>query len=334
MRRKQVLTAILTAFLCISSTIWAACPSADLSGDCKVNFDDFAILASEWLTTYDAIDLTDMSSQWLDVWPACPSADLSGDCKVNLDDYAILASGWLTTYDADDLADMTFQWLDNWSFITTWDTSLGDGTTVALALAGTVDAKIDWGDGTVEFVTYSGPTHNYGDDGIYTVSVTGSVTAYNSFSYGGVASNRAKLISVDSWGQLGFTSMYRAYYNCTNLGSVPPTSDGIEAVADMGWMFYDASAFNSDIGGWDTSGVADMSLMFVRASAFNSDIGGWDTSSVTDMDYMFYDADSFNRDLSGWCVTLIPSEPTDFDTGASSWILPNSRPDWGAACPP
>jgi len=28
---------------------FAACPSADLTGDCKVNFDDFAIMASQWL---------------------------------------------------------------------------------------------------------------------------------------------------------------------------------------------------------------------------------------------------------------------------------------------
>jgi hypothetical protein len=49
------------------------------------------------------------------------------------------------------------------------------------------------------------------------------------------------------------------------------------------------------------------------------------------MDTMFSDATSFNQDLSGWCVPTIPSLPTDFDTGASSWVLP--RPVWGT-CPP
>ena len=91
------------------------------------------------------------------VLAACPSADFSGDCKVNLDDFALLASGWLTTYDADDLADMGFQWLDNGAFITTWNTRLRTGTTVTLALADTVDAVIDWGDGTISTVTTSGP---------------------------------------------------------------------------------------------------------------------------------------------------------------------------------
>lgn len=53
--------------------------------------------------------------------------------------------------------------------------------TVTLALAGTVDAMIDWGDGSpVEYVRSPGPlVHDYDVDGIYTVSVTGNVTAYN-----------------------------------------------------------------------------------------------------------------------------------------------------------
>ena len=95
------------------------------------------------------------------------------------------------------------------------------------------------------------------------------------------------------------------------------------------------SSFNGAIGGWDTFSVIDMSLMFGGASAFNQDIGGWDTSSVTDMGGMFAHASSFNQDLSGWCVTNIPFEPIysdgmvtiGFDTGATSWTLP--QPVWG-----
>jgi surface protein len=80
------------------------------------------------------------------------------------------------------------------AFVTTWDTSLAVGTTVYLALAGTVDAAIDWGDGTVQTVTTGGPFlwHDYGTDGIYTVSVTGTVTAYNSYDNGGWKSGQSK----------------------------------------------------------------------------------------------------------------------------------------------
>lgn len=41
---------IVTAILCIGSPLWAACPSADLTRDCKVTLEDFAIMASQWLT--------------------------------------------------------------------------------------------------------------------------------------------------------------------------------------------------------------------------------------------------------------------------------------------
>ena len=152
--------------------------------------------------------------------------------------------------------------------------------------------------------------------------------------------------------------MYRAFDQCSNLVSVPTTSDGIEAVTNMGLMFYHADLFNENIGNWDTSSVTNMHGMFENAYVFNQDIGGWDTSNVTDMGYiflyayafnqdisgwdtsnvtimygMFYRASKFNQDLSGWCVTNITSEPTGFDEYATSWTLPDSRPVWGT-CPP
>ena len=79
-----------------------------------------------------------------------------------------------------------------------------------------------------------------------------------------------------------------------------------------------------------TSDVTDMSAMFESATAFNQDIGSWDVSSVTDMSGMFYNAQAFNQALSGWCVSNITTEPSNFDTSATSWTL--ARPAWGT-CP-
>ncbi len=248
---------------------------------------------------------------------ACPRADANGDCKVNLEDFAIMASEWLIDESSS-------------PFVTTWNTNFGTGTTVTLALAGTVDATIYWGESNVETVTTPGPhVHDYGVDGTYTVSVTGSVGAYNSYDNGGVASERAKLISVDSWGQLGFTDMNFAFYDCDNLVSVPGTSDGIEAVTDMGYMFRYASSFNETIGGWDTSNVTSMRGMFDHALSFNGNIGGWDTSNVTDMTAMFWSASSFNQPLGGWDTSSVTHmgfmfyQASSFNQDLSGWVTSN-----------
>jgi surface protein len=212
--------------------------------------------------------------------------------------------------------------------MTTWDTSLGTGTTVTLGLAGTVDATIDWRDGTITDVNAPGPhVHDYGSDGVYSVFVTGTVTAYNSLDHGGSTSERAKLISVNTWGRVGFTSMHNAFNYCTNLVSVPSDidDDDLDAVTDMSRMFMLASSFNKTLIYWNTSNVTDMSAMFYGASSFNQPIDTWDTSNVTSMYWMFYGASSFNVYLTLWDTSrvedmnLMFANATAFNGDISTW---------------
>ena len=65
MKRNHLSPAILMAILCISGTVWAVCPSVDLSGDCFVDLDDYLLLASQWLMAYDYDSLTGFTEQWL-----------------------------------------------------------------------------------------------------------------------------------------------------------------------------------------------------------------------------------------------------------------------------
>ena len=197
---------------------------------------------------------------------------------------------------------------DNWHFIlsfnTTWDTSLGDGTTVTLALAGEVDASIFWREGVITQVTDPGPhIHDYGVNGIYTVAVFGTATAYNSLINGGDSGERAKLISVDSWGDLGFTNLDYGFSHATNLQFVPNNTNGIENVTSMAGMFQYVSVFNGDIANWNTGNVTDMSSMFEGCISFNQDIGGWHTANVINMENMFYGATSFNQNIGGWDIS-------------------------------
>jgi surface protein len=85
-------------------------------------------------------------------------------------------------------------------------------------------------------------------------------------------------------------------------------------------MFSGATAFNSDISGWNTSSVTDMGGMFEGASAFDADISGWDTSSVTDMLGMF-------RDASAWLASYVRVDgSSSVDGPPSAWARSSPWP--------
>jgi len=146
-----------------------------------------------------------------------------------------------------------------------------------------------------------------------------------------IGSNTTFNQDIGNWDVSNVTNMNAMFFNAVSFNQNIGIWD-VSNVTDMNTMFVSATAFNQDIGNWNTSNVTDMSGMFFNATAFNQDIGSWDTSNVTNMSSMFGGAVSFNQNLSGWCVTNIASQPTDFDNGATAWVLANSRPVWGT-CP-
>ena len=85
------------------------------------------------------------------------------------------------------------------------------------------------------------------------------------------------------------------------------------SATNMRGLFTKVTAFNQDISNWDTSSVTDMGYMFFRASAFNRDIDSWDTSSVVNMDYMFNEASAFNQDIDSWDTSSVVDMQFMFD---------------------
>lgn len=210
------------------------------------------------------------------------------------------------------------------------------------------DLTIDWGDSTATTPFSSPrsnvcPTHTYTAAGTYHVSISGTLlTDFGSLQ---IAVNSA-LVSADSWGTLGLTSLVGAFRSATGLTAVPAhLPANVTNVASMlsatgafnqdisGWdisrvtnlaSMFRSSRFNGDISRWDTSSVTNMSSMFVGAG-FNQDISRWDTSRVTNMSSMFSRAGSFNRPLNGWDTSSVTnmesmfSDAAEFNQDISRW---------------
>ena len=78
-------------------------------------------------------------------------------------------------------------------------------------------------------------------------------------------------------------------------------------------MFSGASAFNSDIMGWETGEVVNMDSMFLNATEFNADITAWNTSSLTSSAQMFSGANAFSVACVNITTTGSDGPPDEWD---------------------
>ncbi len=179
--------------------------------------------------------------------------------------------------------------------------------------------------------------HDYSSPGTYTVSISGAFP-HIYFNNGG---DRQKILTIEQWGDIAWTSMNDAFEGCSNLTYNATDNPILTDVTQMFETFKEATSFNGDISGWNVSNVTTMGnmfqgatafnqslanwersmpgnvstvgnvvnmiLMFDSASAFNGDIGTWNTGSVTEMAFMFRDAIAFNQDLGAWDISSVTS---------------------------
>jgi surface protein len=217
-------------------------------------------------------------------------------------------------------------------------------TTIALAIkadsswfdAGQ-EVSIDWGDGTTPDVVNatSGQSgyisHEYTTAGTYMVKVSGTMKVYRRAGKENIA-GQGLLTHIRSFGKLGIESFTYAFYNCTNLVSVPkhlPVN-----VSFTNFMFYGCSdaAFNPDVSNWDVSNVKNMFAMFRGCSgaAFNPDVSNWDVSNVSNMSYMFNACSGAAfRGGRGTAGTGIANWTPDSLTIATSFMLSSKKQKYG-----
>ena len=212
-------------------------------------------------------------------------------------------------------------------FITTWQTD-NPGTScdacITIPTTGTgYSYDVDWeNDGIYDdFGVIGNIEHDYGIPGTYQVAIRGDFPR--------IFFNRdldhEKVISIDQWGEIDWTSMERAFRGCFNLGYTATDSPDLSQVTNLSRMFSSTLVFNGDIGNWDVSNVTNLSAMFNGAGSFNQDISSWDVSSVTTMNGMFSFASLFNGDISSWDVSSVTDMrevflfAISFDQDISSW---------------
>jgi surface protein len=156
-------------------------------------------------------------------------------------------------------------------------------------------------------------TLEWGSAGTYEVRIRGT---FPRIFFNGLG-DRLKLLEVQNWGDIEWSSMGSAFQGCSNLELTATDVPDLSNVTNMDSMFANASSFNGDLSDWDVSNVTNMDFMFVNASSFNGDLSDWDVSNVTNMIGMFVNASSFNGDISDWDVSNVTNMIGMFQTASS-----------------
>ena len=101
--------------------------------------------------------------------------------------------------------------------------------------------------------------------------------------------DKLKTIDLSEFDTSQVTSMYEAFYQCSNLTSIDLTNVNTSKVTDMYMMFKECTNLTSlDVSNFDTSNVTNMSSMFSYCTNLTSlDVSNFNTGKVTDMASMF-----------------------------------------------
>lgn len=193
-----------------------------------------------------------------------------------------------------------------------------------------VNATVDWGDGSSGQLTTGVNSHIYKANGKYSVTINGKLGGLNKMS-----TSAANCISrVDHLGEsTGIVTLQDFLYGATNLSYIaaPPTSldngqnmlngankftgDGVETwvlpkLTNSSGMFANTSKFDGDLSNFNPKSVQKATGMFGGATIFTGKgLEKWNTSSFTSAGTMFSNTAAFNRDITGWDMSHV----TTFD---------------------
>ncbi len=135
-------------------------------------------------------------------------------------------------------------------FITTWktnNTGTSNSTSISIPTnpAYTYNYDVDWdNDGIIDTMGITEDfNYDFGIAGTYIVGIQGNFPSI----YFNNSGDKAKILDIVQWGNIGWQSMENAFYGCSNLNSSATDIPNLSSVTSMKSMFRVTSTFNADI---------------------------------------------------------------------------------------
>lgn len=261
------------------------------------------LIGKEYIKLFLNEEYSEQGASALDDFDGAISATVFGEVDVKN------TGVYIVTYTATDKAgntasiERTVEVVIPREFITTWKTDntqlfSTDANTIKIATKGEgYNFQIEWGDGTIDRNVVNTITHTYDTSGTYTIKISGD---FPRFYFDETQADWSKLLTIEQWGDIRWSSMERAFINCSNLVINALDTPDLSNVTNLSYMFSYAQSFNQDINDWDVSTITDMTGMFQGAILFDQALESWDVSRVVRMGHMFDGATNFNQDISNW----------------------------------
>lgn len=231
----------------------------------------------------------------------------------------------------------SFALAQNAPFITVWQTDIiyaGYSEENQIKIPGTgTDYLIEWEEVGNEANNNGSETGTdehtitFPSAGTYRVKISGNFTRID---FSGFQNDKSKLLEIEQWGDIAWTTFVGAFDGCSNLTSQAIDAPDLSNVTDLTRMFRNAYSYNANINHWNVSNITNMVSMFLGAESFNQDLNSWDVSNVTNMSGMFLIAEAFNGNISNWDVSQVNNFNVtfrgayNFNQDISGWDVSNA----------
>ncbi|WP_025740616.1 BspA family leucine-rich repeat surface protein [Aquimarina pacifica] len=212
-------------------------------------------------------------------------------------------------------------------FIITWRTTTANETITIPTTGSGYNYSVDWGDSIIENGFTGNAPHEYAEAGTHTVKITGDFPRI----YFNNNADADKILTVEQWGNIAWTSMESAFRDCNNLRITATDAPDLSNVTNINNIFRVCRAFrDEDFSNWDVSNVTSMNFAFTATDSFNGNLSTWDVGSVINFVGTFYQS-SFNQDISSWNIGervsgtinmgAMFTQNSQFDQNLGSWDI-------------